>query len=377
MDLAQLGGAVERETRARGRDLALLALAWAVAMAGCYLVLGVRLGGDSGRYLEGAKALLAGQALAGKQLHFLGYQALVALGLRAGGGPAGVVAIQCLLSLLAAWCLWRAGTRIFSPLAGWLAALLYLAYPDVQAWNFYVLTDGPFASLLAISLSLGLLAGRGEIWCWLALVPALAGLALLRPEGVLFFLPLAIYLAARDRWGAALLIFLAGAALFVGLGGRDAAAQEDLLGHWQRGTVIWGAAMDWPSPRLAAGAAGGLAAFLWQALTRDPLWLLDLLARRWFWFLAHLRPYYSLAHNLLAGAASLLWLVLGLGAVLRAGRGREKALLWLTVLAQMALVGLTWADHDGRFLTRVTPALILLAAAGLAPGRPRGEYLSG
>lgn len=261
------------------------------------------------------------------------------------------MAAQGLLALAAAWLLWLAGSKIFSPTAGRLAFLAFLAYPDLQAWNFYILTDGPFASLLIICLCLGLLAARGEPWWWLAL----AGLAFLRPEGVMFFLPIAIFFASRARWGAALLLVIAGAVLFTGLGSREAAAGEDLLGHWQRGTVIWGAALDWPSARLAPGQAGSMTAFLWQALTRDPLWLLGLLARRWFWFLAHGRPYYSLAHNLAAGAASLLWLGLGLNALRRQGQAREKALLWLVLLAQMALVGLTWADYDGRFLTRVTP----------------------
>jgi hypothetical protein len=35
------------------------------------------------------------------------------------------------------------------------------------------------------------------------------------------------------------------------------------------------------------------------------------------------------------------------------------------VLLQLGLCMLTWADWDGRFLTRVTPALLLLAAEAL------------
>jgi hypothetical protein len=358
----------------------MIVLAWALSMAGHFLALGVRLGGDSGRYLEGARALLAGQALAGKQLQFWGYEGLVALGLGTGTGEAGVVAAQALLALAAAWLLWRAGSQAFGQAAGCLAALAYLAYPDVQAWNFYLLPDGPFTSLLAICVCLALLAGRRALW-WLALAPALFWLALLRPEGALFLLPLAAYFALGRGWGWALLLATGAAALFVLAGGAGAPGREDVLGHWQRGTVVWGAGLAWPSTRLAGAGGEGvsLAGWLGQALLDDPLWVAGLLTRRWFWFLAHARPYYSLAHNAVAGLASLAVLGLAGLALWREGgpgAGRGKALLVLVLLTQAALVGLTWADYDGRCLARVTPVLMLLAAAGLAPARSRWEYLT-
>lgn len=379
MDLEQLQTGLDGGRGRRGGGLAWLALVWALSMTGHYLVLGVRLGGDSGRYLDGARALLAGEVLAGKQAQFLGYDGLVALSLGLGAGQAGVVAAQALLALAAAWLLWRAGSQAFGEAAGWLAALAFLVYPDVQAWNFYLLPDGPFASLLAMSVCLALLAARRAAW-WLALAPSLAWLALLRPEGALLLLPLALWLALGRSWGAALLLALAAAALFALAGGTGASGREDVLGHWQRGTVVWGTNLAWPSARLAGGEARGqggvgLAAWLGRAVLADPLWVAGLVVRRWFWFLAHLRPYYSLAHNALAGLASLLLLGLAGRALVRGGAGRAKALLVLVVLAQAVLVGLTWADYDGRCLTRVLPLILLLAAAGLAPAPPRSEYL--
>lgn len=374
MDLARLQAGGDDRDGTRAGALGLIALAWALSMAGHYLFLGVRLGGDSGRYLEGAQALLAGQALAGKQLQFLGYQGMVALSLGAGAGPAGVVATQALLALAAAWLLWRAGSAAFGGAAGWLAALAYLVYPDVQSWNFYLLPDGPFTSLLSISVCLALLAARRALW-WLALVPALLWLALLRPEGALFLPALALWFALGRGWGRALLLTAAAAALFLLAGGAEAPGREEVLGHWRRGTLVWGAGLAWPSARLAGLEAPGLAVWLGQALLADPIWVAGLVIRRWFWFLAHLRPYYSLAHNAVAGLASLAMLGLSGRALWRGGAMRDKALLLLVVLTQAVLVGLTWADYDGRCLSRILPLIMLLAAAGLAPAPARGEYL--
>lgn len=341
-----------------------LPLLWGLAsLAGHWLVLGARLGGDSPRYLEAASRLLAGLPLVDKQPDFLAYDWLVAAALSLGGGQTVVVALQCLLSLAAGLLIFTGASRVLGQPAALAASLAYLAWPDLQRWNFYLLSDGPFNSLLAASLGLALLCARQRAW-WLILGPLLAAMALMRPEGVFFLLPLALY-CALSRQPAAGLALLAGAGLLLWLKSPSPASGAELLANWQRGTVVWGhAALDQP---LAGDITGNsLAGWLAEALWRDPLNLLAVMGRRAFWFLAHARPFYSWGHNLAAGLSSLGLLGLSLWGLLAGqGPGRERALFWAVLLLQLGLCMLTWADWDGRFFTRVTPALLLLAAEAL------------
>lgn len=341
--------------------LASLALHW--------LVLGVRLDGDSPRYLEAASRLLAGLPLVDKQGDFLAYAWLVALVRHWGGEARALVVCQGLVSLAAGLALAAGAARALGPRAGLLAGAAYLLWPDLQRWNFYLLSDGPFNSLLAASLGLALLASR-RAWWWLALAPVLGLLLLSRPEGAFFLLPLALYFALMRQPWPALALVLASLGAWL-LRAPSPASQAEILLHWGRGTVILGyPALDRP---LAQGLqAPSLGSWLVMALEHEPWGLARVAAQRGFWFLAHVRPFYSLGHNLLAGPASLVLLGLGVwGALTRRGARVEAALCWGVVLVQLGLAMLTWADWDGRFLTRVTPALLVLAVLALA-GRPQG-----
>ncbi len=345
------------------------------SLAGHWLVLGVRLGGDSPRYLEAASRLLSGLPLVDKQADFWAYDWLVAGVFFLGGGQGGVVAAQCLLSLAAGLLLYAGVSRALGHPAGLLASLAYLLWPDLQRWNCYLLSDGPCNSLLAASLGLALLAARRWSW-WLLLAPVLAALALMRPEAVFFLLPLALYFFL-GRQPAAGLALLAGAVLLLMLKAPSPASTSEILEHWGRGTVVWGyPALD--HPRAVAIVSHSLSGWLGQALRQDPLGLLAVMGQLGFWFLAHARPFYSLAHNLAAGLSSLCLLALGLwGLFAGQGPGRERALGWAMVLVQLGLCMLTWADWDGRFLTRVTPALMLLAAEALLGQAAPGPSMDG
>lgn len=327
------------------------------------LILGSRLGGDSPRYLEAASRLASGLPLVDKQADFLAYDWLVAAALALGCGQAGVVVAQAALSLAAGIVLYLGARRTLGQASALAAACAYLLWPDLQRWNFYLLSDGPFNSLLAAGLGLALGAAR-QPCLWLALAPLWGLMVLTRPEGVYFLLPLAVYLGLCRRPLAAVLT-MAGLGLTLGIKSISPASSSEILEGLGRGTVIWGyPALDHPPALATAGYS--LAGWLWSSLLHDTGNLLSAMGRRVFWWLVHVRPFYSLPHNLLAGISSLgLWGLALWGLLAGHGQERNLALLWLVVLLQLALCALTWADWDGRFLTRVTPALLLLAAEAI------------
>ncbi|MFZ5584887.1 MAG: hypothetical protein ACOZHQ_03050 [Thermodesulfobacteriota bacterium] len=343
---------------------------WLLGLGGLSLaahgwLLGARLGGDSGRYLDAARRLLSGQPLVDKQADFLAYDWLVALTGAADGGPWPLMVFQALLSLLAGLALYWGGSRAFGRAAGLAAAAAYLLWPDLQRWNFYLLSDGVFNSLLALALGLAL-GSTGRPLAWLGLMPVLLLMAFTRPEGLLFWLPVAAWCLVRRRYGLGLSL-LALAGLLAIISPLSVSGGAEIIAQWRQGAVVWGhPALDQPPNLAEIEPLDSLPLFLWTAFWLDPAGVAGLMLRRVFWFLVHARPFYSLAHNLAAAVSSLCLLGLALwGALTGRGGGGHRLLPWAVVLLQLLLCALTWADWDGRFLTRVSPALLLLAADGL------------
>lgn len=340
-----------------------------VSLGAQALWMGPRLGGDSGRYLAGAQRLAQGLDLVEKQGDFPAYTWLVHLTGATPEAPWLLLILQAGLSLLAGLTLYHAGRGAFGRLAGLAAAALFLVWPDLQRWNLYLLTDGPFNSVLAICLGLSLICEKRPL-AWLGLLPGLLALAFLRPEGVIFYLPLAAGLVAQGRPGQAMALLALGAVIWLARPPSPRAV-ADLVEQWRLGAVIWGHAPPLGGLELDPSAyQGSLAGMLWRALLHDPLQVLGIMLQRAFWFLAHARPHYSTVHNWLAAGSSLALVVLAIwGGVTSLAGGRQRVTAWGLVITQLCLVCLTWSDWDGRFFTRVTPALLLLAADALL-GQP-------
>jgi hypothetical protein len=149
----------------------LIILFGVLAFSAYYQFLGVQLKGDSSRYLEAAEKISQGDALNHKQKRYLGYCYFVYGVFQIGGSTTTLVIIQCLLSLAGALALFLAGRQAFSLPVGLLAAIWFLASPDIQHWNYYVLTDGPATSMLLVVFSLAVLCIKQPKW-WLLLAPS-------------------------------------------------------------------------------------------------------------------------------------------------------------------------------------------------------------
>lgn len=76
---------------------------------------GIRLGGDSPRYIDGAVRLLSNQPLAANQVGYYGYIAVIALNQALGLDNAGVVLLQLLVSAFALYCLYSLGDSLAGP----------------------------------------------------------------------------------------------------------------------------------------------------------------------------------------------------------------------------------------------------------------------
>jgi len=356
-------------------------LAWLALQGALLATMGVRHGGDSGRYLSAARDLLDGALPAGKAISYLGYDAFVAVFLAAGLGPAHVVAAQIALSGVAGWCLYRIGETVYDARAGALAAALFLLYPSLQMWNVYLLTESLFVSSVVIAMWL-LIRARGP-WTYAAAVATVGFAALVRPHGVvvpaaaLVFVIARLWMEGRRAAAWTLLGAVACLAPFAYLVVGHMLAFEKPLGHFLSGTVIWGAdapRLQPPADADAGWMAGNPIAQTLLFAAREPVYFAQLAAAKLFWFFARGRPYYSELHNAFVAVTLVpLYLLAIRGAFARMRRPAARWLLLSIWMLPALVAALTFADWDSRHSLVTLPVVFVLAGGGWSSFRRKGE----
>lgn len=372
-----------------------LLLFFAAVNLGLLAVMGVRMGGDTGIYTDGARALVDGQSLTARQPSYLGYIAVVAFFQTIGTGLTGVVIAQVAAATAAAYAVYRMALELGGRLAGVFAVLLLAVDVDSNRWHAYVLSDSLYTSVLAMAAWL-VHRASAKVSSPQALKPSsprslepvvsaslvLLVAGLIRPEGW-FLVPVAAWYVVitktaspATRWlglgavaGACVLLVTVLAPV---LGGNlQAVGPGEML---RRGNTIWdydGWRLPMPAEPLPEGGSSAITAVSYAVA--HPLSTVALMAARVGVHVAHVRPYFSTAHN----AAIVLWLVpiyaLG-GYGLWQVRGNALARWCVAVIGtQTLVVALTHADWDGRYLAHVMPVWYPFAAAGvvMATGRRR------
>lgn len=336
---------------------------------------GVRMGGDSPLYLDGANRLLAGQPLTDRQPSYAGYVYVVAAAQAVGAGTLGLVMLQVLCGAIAGTAVYAMAATMAGRLAGGLAAVLYSLDVDTNRWHQFILADSLYVSLfvLAVWLTYRAVIRRG-LGPLLLAAAALFAAALVRPEGW-FLVPagLCFVVMMRARSTAQRLagvgVLLAAAALLVVVlapalrGNVSAVGPADML---QRGQTIWefdGWKVSMPA---AGGVAEGQAGAAVAYAVRHPISTLKLMIARVLVHFAHVRPFYSTAHN----AVIVVWLVpvYALAAVAIWQLGFTTLISWIVAAigTQTLVVALTHAEWDGRYLAHVLPLIYPLVGAGVA-----------
>lgn len=336
---------------------------------------GVRYGGDTGLYLDGAARLLDGRPLVDREPSYVGYVAVVAAAQALGIGTFGVVLFQVFLASLASAAVFAIGAALAGRIAGIVAAILVSFDVDTNRWHQFILADSVFVSLFVIGMWLTHLAAtRGGVQRLVAALTIAVCAGFVRPEGW-FFLPAAVgyvivtrAVTLRQRLASVGAAVGAAAILWAVLspmhqGNMQAVGPADML---QRGQTIWdfdGWRVDMPPGDAMGGdQAGGAIRYA----LRHPFSTVQLMAARVAVHFAHVRPFYSTAHNVVI----VLWLVpvyaVAVFAIWRLGMAPLPVWIITAIATQTAVVALTHAEWDGRYLAHVLPLIDALVGAGVA-----------
>jgi len=374
-DSRGVGARVRRELR-EGADrwiVAGLILGFGLATAVLLAWNGVRLGGDSPRYIAGAAALLGGHAPEGKATSYLGYLVAVAAMQKLGTGLNGVVALQFAVAALATAVLYRLARKLCRPVPAGIAASLFALNPDIGRWHAYILTDSLYISLVILATYAVYRASEQRGHSYLGASLLVLAAASTRPHGwvlvpvtMAFWALRAPIVRTRRRILASVLVVACGVGVFVLPGTRHGAERESLDVKLRRGEVIWG----YPQGRISMPADRSTRTGLPTAIgyaARHPLATARLAVWRVGTELVHARPFYSRRHNLFAiGLVCIVYVFAVVGAISTRGDPLTRMLL-AVIGAHLFVVAATFADWDGRFLLYVFPLIGVLAGCGIGP----------
>lgn len=295
----------------------------------------------------------------------------------------GYVLIQSGLSMVGAWCMYRAACKTFNGArAGLCCAIIFLMWLDCMQWNTAVMTES-LAGTLICSVLLAVARYEGKLAQLLGLLLLSVACVLTRPTGVLIVASIAVfllsyywpYLSARPRLRLSVLLSLA---LAFAVGAYLMLNSWDFTDQYVRGNIVTyidviegqqfydeGLRLDvseirMPDPDRPAAQKVFLFAI------ENPLHFAEAAAWKVFYVVTFYRPYYSASHNIY----TFIWLAVVYtcayaGFKLVKNRALRHFCL-STIFLTCLLVAVTAADWDNRFYMPMQPAIAFLAGGGLA-----------
>lgn len=334
------------------------------------LVSGVRLGGDSTRYLEASEHLL-NPPWPGKSASYTGYVLIVALSRPV--GLVGLVALQVIVAAVASIALFDIGRQLSGVFAGLASGLLFAVNIKIASWHAYVLTDSMYISFVVIAVwAVHWAVERRTVAAYATATVITVFTASLRPTGWILVPVVASYWVWRLT-DSALIRSTATVAIAVAFGLMvlttpllaDGVSAENPTRMLYEGRVQWApeeARILMPD---AATDDDSLAAGI-RYLTQHPVESARLALARVVRSLTAVRPYFSTIHNwAIIGYLAPVYMLAIFGSS-RVWRQPLFGLMAAVIVAHMAIVAATFADYDGRFLLYVLPLIITLAGVGIS-----------
>jgi len=302
-----------------------------------------------------------------------GYRAIVAISMAIGTGPTGIIVLQVVLATFAAIRLEGVGRSLGGTTAGLVSVSLFVLNPDQIRWHAYLLPDSLYTSALILTIAAIQAAWRYPTPGRLLIALAWAlGAGTLNATGYLL-VPIILAFWSRGRavpgarWAGvamtlatlACILLLLPVVRATILKGRTALERPD------RGVVIRDFAESWlPMPAQTDSARSSTISAI--AYTYEHPWeSIHLATLRVLAALAHVRPYYTMRHNL--AVLSLLVPIYLLAVLGLAGARCEPLTVLLAgvVAVHLLVIAITDSDWDGRSLLVALPLIGLLAARGL------------
>jgi hypothetical protein len=314
---------------------------------------------------------------------YLTYVLFLSASFKLGFGVTGVVILQTLLSGSAFFLLSRAIQQYYpnQKNIGVILLALLIFWVKLSEWNFYIMTESMYISLLCIFIALLLKAQqkRGYWYLILLLVPTLF---FIRPSSLAFFGALVsvfVFIKIKASSGSGLFktVIVLFAVIPLIVLAEYMLQTFDMLSVYNRGELVfaYGLYPSYPHQGLMVITPPENLFIpspehpkMWQLasyITCNLSFFTKLALGKTFYFLGNAKPYFSWAHNIFI--IGILWPLYGL-AVKRALTIKDVLVLFtlIFVLLNITIVILATEDWDGRFLLPALPFIFIFSAGQLA-----------
>ena len=341
---------------------------------------------DSERYLSYARNLSEGFYIEPHDFWYFSYVLFIYTIKLFSQESSVIIICQYIIGYLAVVAIYETGLLLFNhKLRALFPALLMIGFIEIPMWNSFILSESFYISFTCFSLYFlvalykkGINPFRLIAAILIVLITVFSkptGIALLGGVGALLFYR-AVSKVKPKSFKSAL---LGGACvLFLLLTNKMLSTYTLIENDYVKGEIIYGISglpnhsayeklKVMPPDNLYIPAAEHpplvrIASFI----INHPIYWLKLFFAKLYYFIMHIRPYWSVSHNLF----SLLFLIPVYGLSIRSFFVREfpKEILLFIIpyfTIHVLSVCLSTVDWDGRFLMPLLPVLFLLAAAGI------------
>jgi 4-amino-4-deoxy-L-arabinose transferase-like glycosyltransferase len=364
---------ITRHTRyiAQDRLVLLLLLLFLLVQAALYSRTGTVTILEAEKYIrEGTELASNGRLTETRFIFYLPVILLIAVCKLTGASLFFVVLFQVLLSAISLYCFYRVAEHLTTrKWALGVSVLLAVCIP-VQQWNMYLYSDSIFISLSIIFFSILYFTGIKKTIHWPLFIFMLPAWCLARPAGLLFILPVFIFLLSIKpkqklyiiaAVAAFVLIFLAAGSYFNGGGDLDTLKpyiEEHIICFVPQNTK--GAALD-------VVRTGNQLNDLFYYILHNPVHFISLLFQKLVSFFNLTRPWYSSFHNIALIVLMVpvyLFFIPGFFRLYRHNRAYALFLISVFIMYPVGVV-LQCDDWHSRFTMPVFPLMILVAGYGL------------
>jgi len=380
-----ISDSLQKLSNSRAGISVLIAL-WVIIQIVAFVHFGVRHGVDSERYIQVAQSITVGNWPKGTDIFYTSYCLLIAGFQLLGLAPSWIVLLQLVLSAVSIIGIYATVKSISTNnLVPWMACLLYVMWFKFQQWNLIVYTDSLFTSMVILSVWVVITAdSRLKYAIALAMI---VFTTFIRPTGIGFLLAISFFLLydkliqIRSKYFTRLAILF----LFLVLGGiiinvvlKDFI--HSFLLSYSNAEIIY--------PKISLGILppddliipGDHYEPLLQLLLfaiYNPIYMIKISVMKGVLFFGHVKPYYSVFHNLLV--ALYLFPIYGfaISGVKQISEKRIVLFMITFVGFNFLMVSITSENWDGRFLLAILPWVFILAAFGITQWLQKKRTLAG
>lgn len=349
-----------------------------------FLNFGVKNVNDSHRYLEYATNLKQGIYIDNHNFWYLGYVFFIYFVRLISRSDSVIILIiaQYIISYISLLLLYKANLNLFDDKnAAFICALSYLIFIEILFWNSYILSESLYISLTCISFYFLSLYNRrktaipviilASFVILLTILTKPTGIALL--GGIISIVIFKIWNSTSSPYlrftvYIVLLIFLI-------LLSNQMLATFIVIENYTTGEVVYGVSTVSYRPEfqflllevpenleIPSKEFSPIVRIAYFIIFNTKYWLMLFLAKLFF-FLFHVRPYWSIGHNLYNIVILLPIYFYSIRYIIRNYVSLELKVFSITFfLIHTLSIGITSVDWDGRFLMPLLPLLFILSS---------------